>query len=56
MWVLNFIVFTFSVKITCLFPKEKSQSGIKYEFTMPLFGKILSQNYIQHLTHVLPVN
>lgn len=52
---LALTVFTFPVKITCLLPKEKSQPSIKYEFTMPLFGEILSVNYIQ-LIHVLPAN
>lgn len=52
---LAFTVFKFSIKITCLLPEEKRQPGIKYEFTMPLFGEILSANYIQ-LIHVLPVN
>lgn len=47
-----FTVFTFSIKITCL---HQSQPSIKYEFTMPLFGEILSANYTQ-LMHVLPVN
>lgn len=49
-----FTVFTFSIKITCL-PRPQSQPSIKYEFTMPLFGEILSANYKQ-LMHVLPVN
>lgn len=45
MQVVGFYCFYISVKIVCLLSKEKSQRSIKYEFTMPLFDEILSENY-----------
>lgn len=53
---VGFYCFYIFCKDYVYFLKKKSQSSIKYEFTMPLFGKIFSQNYIQLLIHVLPVN